>query len=287
MSDILEKGTRFIMYHARHLERAVFEYRIFNYSPEHVVQILKTYQNADGGFGHALEPDLRCPDSQPLFAEFALRTLYDCNLRDTELTTKACDFLAKHSNLESGIPTIFSASRCFPRAGHWENPANEQPSMDRLIGLVGLANWQHIEHPWLEKAVEAGVTYISSNKFDDAHTILNSFCLLESLAPEREVEHLFEKLGKDLSKARFFIADLPIEGYGLTPLDFAPRPDAYCRRLFSDQQIKNHLEHLVSTRQEDGGWEISWQPPGETAYWEWRSYLTLKALACLRAYDRI
>jgi hypothetical protein len=287
MSDILERGTRFIMLHARHLERAIFEYQIFNLFPDHITAILRTYQNADGGFGHALEPDLRCPDSQPLFVEFALRTLYNCGLRDADLTLKTIGFLEKHSDLEKGIPTIFSASRCFPRAVHWENFPNEQPSLDRLTSLVGLANWQNIQHPWLEQAVEVCLKFITTNDFEDAHTIINAFCLLESLATDRDVEHLFEKLKRDLIKANFFIPDVPIKGYGLTPLDFAPRPDSYCRKLFSNQQIKNHIENLVSAQQEDGGWEISWQPPGETAHWEWRSFRTVQALSTLRAYSRI
>ncbi len=112
---ILEKGTNFIWEYARHLERAIFEYRFFGGPPERIVEILRSYQNQDGGFGGGLEPDLRAPDSQPLFVEFALATLYACKLRDAEMAYKACNFLAQHADLERGIATIFPLHAIIPR----------------------------------------------------------------------------------------------------------------------------------------------------------------------------
>ncbi|TMV50678.1 hypothetical protein FE783_08270 [Paenibacillus mesophilus] len=115
---------------------------------------LKAYQNDDGGFGNAIEPDLRAPNSQPLYMEFALRVLYDCNIKDEELSQKACDYIAKHAVLKNGIPTIFSSSANYPRAEHWNNPLSAEPSFSRLTGLVGLLKWQGIKHLWLDKATE-------------------------------------------------------------------------------------------------------------------------------------
>jgi hypothetical protein len=286
MNRILEKGTEFIMRNARLLERSVFEHQIFNISPDRIIRVLRAYQNPDGGFGHALEPDLRCPDSQPLFVEFALRTLYEVNLRDEEIAKAACGFLRKFTNLNEGIPTIFPASRCFSRAVHWDNPTSELPSMERLCSLVGLLNWQKIDDDWLKEAVETCLKYISTNRNEDAHTIMNSFCLLESVENSRDVEHLFYKLKKELFTSQFFKLEVK-EGYGLTPLDFAPSPDAYCRKIFSDSQIDAHLNDLISSQSEDGGWQINWQPPSDLSKWEWRGFKTAHSLAILRAYSRI
>ena len=73
---MLIKGKDFIWNNARSLERAIFARRFCAGSGKRILEILRNDQNPDGGFGHALEPDLRAPDSQPLFVEFALRTLY-------------------------------------------------------------------------------------------------------------------------------------------------------------------------------------------------------------------
>jgi hypothetical protein len=284
---ILEKGANFIWEKARFLERAIFEYHFFGGSGERILEILRTYQNEDGGFGHALEPDLRAPDSQPLFTEFGLRTLYECNLRDTEMAYKVCDFLSQHADFERGIPTILPSSQNYPRAAHWDNQEAELPSFDRLTGLVGLANWQGVRHPWLQKAVEICVGSINTTKNTDAHTILTAFCLLESLLNRTTTEDLFGKLAKELLEADYFCADVPVKGYGLTPLAFALTPDSYCRRIFSDSQIEAHLDDLEFKQEDDGGWPIQWQPPGGIAKWEWRSQKTVSALFTLRAYGRI
>jgi hypothetical protein len=283
----LNKAIQFIWENARLLERVVFEYRFYNGPASRVIEVLRTYQNLDGGFGHALEPDLRAPDSHPLFVEFALHTLYECGLRDPDTTYRACDFLARHADLERGIPTLLPSSSQYPRAEHWYNPAAIQPSLDRLIGLVGLTHWQGVQHPWLIQAADACLEKVATLHYTDAHTIQTAFCLLESLAAERDVEPLYQKLSNELMTCNFFIAGTPVSGYGLTPLDFAPTPQAYCRRLFSQAQIEAHLADLASKQDEDGGWPIQWVPPGEAAKWEWRARKTLIVLSVMQAYGSL
>jgi hypothetical protein len=287
MEAAFEKGSRFIWENARLLERAIFEYFFLDGSPDRIRSILRLYQNKDGGFGHAIEPDLRTPFSQPVFVEFALRTLYDCQIRDEELANRACDFIARHADLEQGIAMSFPSAQDYPHAPHMGSPSAQQPSMDRLIGLVGLLNWQRSSHPWLKGAVETCLANIISYPFDDAHTILTSFCLIESVSPERPVKRIFEKLASDLHKAHFICWEVPVNTYGLTPLSFAPRPDSFCRKIFTDEQINAHLDDLLLRQQPDGGWPILWQPPSDMARQEWRAQWSLQALASLRAYGRI
>ena len=40
-----------------------------------VAEVLRGYVNPDGGFGSALEPDLRTSESQPIFVEVGLQAL--------------------------------------------------------------------------------------------------------------------------------------------------------------------------------------------------------------------
>lgn len=58
-----EKAAEFIWRNARLLERRIFEYTFQGGESHQVIHALKAYQNDDGGFGHAMEPDLRTPDS--------------------------------------------------------------------------------------------------------------------------------------------------------------------------------------------------------------------------------
>jgi hypothetical protein len=280
------KATQFIWDNARLLERAVFGYFYFDDPAIRVIEALKTYQNEDGGFGHALEPDLRARESQPLFVEFALSTLYFCGLRAPSLAEPACRFVAQHANLDKGIPTLLPSSQAYSRAFHWHSPQALQPSIDRLIGLVGLLNWQGLEQPWLEEAVQASVSKLRETKLTDAHTIQTVFRLVESLDKASSQEELFQKLAGDLQEADYYCAQAPTEDYCLTPLDFAPWPESFCSRLFSHAQLQGHLDELEARQQGDGGWSIAWEPPGEAAIWEWRAQRTVMALVTLKKYGR-
>lgn len=281
------KAADFIWTNGRLLERRILEYFFYNGSSGQILDALKAYQNMDGGFGNALEPDLRTPDSQPLFIEFGMRILYECHIRDSEIAYKACDFISSYADLNQGIPSIFTSSRNYPRAEHWNNPNSEQPSFNRLTGLVGLISWQGIQHPWLNGAIDTCLKDIASQSYEDSHTILNAFCLLESVAQTQEVEKLYQKLSDELFKANFFCYEAQSREYGLTPLDFSPTPTSYCRRIFSDEIIDDHLKELASQQTDDGGWQIQWEPPGEMARLEWRGYKTLKALITLKSYNYI
>ncbi|HSB65243.1 MAG TPA: hypothetical protein VLD65_01615 [Anaerolineales bacterium] len=287
MNIVMEKGTSFIWQNARMLDRAIFENYFLDGSPDRILSIMRLYQNPDGGFGHALEPDLRARESQPLFIEFALRTLYDCQLHDPEIAYRACDFIASHSDLTRGIPTLLPSSQSYPRAEHMLHAGWLEPAMDRLVGLVGMLNWQGVQHPWLPGAVDVCLQHLATTIYDDSHTILTAFCLVESVSKQRSDNQLFDKLSQDLLKANFFCLEVPIKSYGLTPLIFAPSPTSYCRKIFTDDQIEAHLDELLSQQQADGGWPIMWRPPSEMANCEWRAQKTVMALATLHAYGRI
>jgi len=159
--------------------------------------------------------------------------------------------------------------------------------MDRLVGLVGLANWQGIDHSWLDQVVDVCLDRVTSITYTDAHTILNAFCLLESVERERAVAPLYQKLTHDLLQAQYFSLDGPVTTYALTPLTFATTPDAYCRPLFSQNNIDAHLSELIARQLPDGGWPIQWRPPSRMARWEWRAHKTVFALRTLRAYGKI
>ncbi len=48
----------------------------------------------------------------------------------------------------------------------------------------------------------------------------------------------------------FFIENTPVRSYGLTPLHFAPRPDAALRKASRTWTIEAHLEDLLGRQEE-------------------------------------
>src|SRR5438270_277324 len=70
--DTLGRAQQFFRHHGRDVDRALFAYHFAGGAREEMLAVLGRYQNADGGFGHALEPDIAAPDSNPFATELAL-----------------------------------------------------------------------------------------------------------------------------------------------------------------------------------------------------------------------
>lgn len=73
----------------------------------------------------------------------------------------------------------------------------------------------------------------------------------------------------------------------MTPLHLAPRPDSPWRALFTEDAIEGHLDRLQRDQQPDGGWPLTWEPPGLASTLEWRGIETLRALRVFVAYGRL
>jgi hypothetical protein len=71
----LEKTREFIFRHGRLIERQLYEYFFRSGTVGACMAALRAYQNADGGFGNGIEPDLLCPGSSAIGAETAMGVL--------------------------------------------------------------------------------------------------------------------------------------------------------------------------------------------------------------------
>src|SRR3712207_6265951 len=70
-----QQAHEFLFTRARPLEQALYAYHFEQSAPEDVYGRLASFQNADGGFGHGLEPDHRVDASTPLATPVALQIL--------------------------------------------------------------------------------------------------------------------------------------------------------------------------------------------------------------------
>ena len=73
--EAFRRGRKFVMKRGRRLEQALFRQRFKGGSVNKVLEELREYQNKDGGFGRALEPDLRTPSSSALATGIGLRIM--------------------------------------------------------------------------------------------------------------------------------------------------------------------------------------------------------------------
>ncbi len=295
MSDAFAAADRFLLNQARLLERRLFGTCFLGQPPELVVRALLGYQNPDGGFGHALEPDTRCPASLPVYTEVALQALATAgasvsDAAGTTMARRACDFLASaaaNAGAGGGVPLAFDVIESFPRAAHWTDWAYE-PGLNPTAGLVGLLYQLGVEHPWRE----AGTAYCwqrleSDGLPGDAHALSEVLVFLEHVPDQERASPHAAAVAAHFPEVAMLNLDPDAPGYGLTPLDLAPEAGSRWRSLFAPELIDAHLDRLLRIQQEDGGWPITWDPPSEAAVCEWRGLVTLKALRTLTSYGRL
>lgn len=283
--NLFGRARDFIYTHARLLERLLFAVRFEGAPPDAVGRLVTAYQNPDGGLGHALEPDVRCPESQPLFVEVGLDAMREAGWRDREFALSLCSFLERVSDPTGLVPPILPSALNSPRAPHWTSMW--EPGINPTASICGLLHDQGVEHPWLARATERCCEILRQDPPAEAHGLLCAARLAEHLPDRKLAEEMIDRIGTVLPDANFFIPSAPVTTYGLTPLHFAPTPASPLRRLFTKEQIEGHLADLMARQEADGGWPISWEPPGEAARSEWRGKWTLEALSVLVAYGWI
>jgi hypothetical protein len=153
-SASLERAADFIWRNARLLERSMFAHAFEGEPADTVAAAVLAYRNADGGFGHAMEPDVRAPDSMPLHCEIALRALCDAKIRYASIANNVCDFLGTIADRDGHVPIVTAKISDYPRAAHWTDPSAGVDSPNPTASLAGLLIYQGLEHRWLSRATE-------------------------------------------------------------------------------------------------------------------------------------
>ena len=290
MDDAFTAGNEFLTKQARLLERRLFATCFLDAPATGVIDALRGYQNADGGFGHGLEPDKRCPASLPIDVEVALGAMSIAGTSDETMVRRACDFLARiadEADAGGAVPPAFPVIESFPRAAHWTEWTYE-PGVNPTAGLVGLLYKLGTEHPWLTRATEYCWDKLESGQvLGDVHTFSEALVFLEHVPDRERADRCAAELADRMAEVPGLKLAPDAEGYGLSPLHFAPTAQSRWRELFTTEQIDAHLDKLLKKQQPDGGWTIGWEPPSEASTLEWRGIVTLDALRTLTSYGRL
>jgi hypothetical protein len=290
MNNQYTAAREFILRQGRLLERRLFATCFEGAAAAGVIDALRGYRNDDGGFGHGLEPDKRCPASLPIDVEVALQALATAGAVDQALVVSACDYLAKVAagvSRGGAVPLAFPVIEAYPRAEHWTDWTYE-PALNPTAGLVGLLRRLRVDHAWVDEAAGWCWAQLAGAELPaDAHALREVLVFLEH-APERDrADEVAGKVREQLARASWFRLDPDASGYGLSPLSIAPAADSRWRVLFSDDVLDAHLDRLQRGQEPDGGWPISWEPPSAAARLEWRGAVTLDALRTLVSYGRL
>jgi hypothetical protein len=282
-----DSARRFIFANARLIDRAIYGHVHADLPAAHVRHTLLAYRNQDGGFGHALEPDLRTPVSQPLHTVTALELLREAGIRDAEIANGCCAFLSTVADSKCAVAPLLAGATDYPAAGHWHEPNMLEPGISWTFGLAAQLAWHGATHPWQHAAVAACRAAIATYRSNEVHALAYAARFACDVLDGGERTRALAAIRDGLDGAALFVAVPPVTTYGLTPLHFVPRSDSPMRVFFDTRSIERHLDDLLDSQMDDGGWPIRFQPPSEAAVLEWRGRCTLDALATLGAWGRL
>lgn len=290
MDAAFSAAERFVLGEARLLERRLFGALYSRQSPSGVVDALRAYQNDDGGFGHALEPDVRCPASLPLATEVALQVMAASGTAEQSMVLRACDYLAAtaaSAGAGGGVPLALPVIEGYARAEHMTD-WTYVPALNPTAGLAGLLLQLQVEHPWREEATAWCWAQLERDgAVTDAHTLSEVLVFLEHVPDRERAIARARDLAERFEDMAYLRIDPDAEGYGLSPLHLAPTPSSPWLDLFSPDVVEAHLDRLEAAQQADGGWPVTWSPPTQAAVTEWRGVVTVQAVRTLTAYGRV
>lgn len=287
MTDVLDAAADFVWRTGRLIDRHRFAHQFLGGDRAPVLAALAAYQNPDGGFGNALEPDLRGPASQPETLEVAFRVLDGVDAMDDPMVTAACDWLVGASTAEGGVPFVLPSALEHPRAPWWQTGQDPPASLVPTAAIAGLLHKHRVDHPWLAPATAWTWRAVDAIEQTSPYEVRSVLPFLEHVPDRERAEAAFRRVG-ELTLAQGLVAlDPAAEGEVHGPLEFAPGPDSMARRLFADEVIEAHLDHLLASQRPDGGWTVNFPAWTEAAGLEWRAWVTVHNLGVLRSYGRL
>lgn len=293
----LNRAEQFIWLTARVLEQRRFAHHFLAGSADAVETALTAYLNEDGGYGHALEPDLRGPVSQPLHTAHALNVLDSIGRCSGLRVERICRFLTDVSTKEGALPALLPSQRGYPAAPFIQLIDDPPAELLATGPVVGLLHRNAVWHAWLFRATDFCWAAVDALEHSHPYEIEAAVAFLDGAPDRARAEAAADRLGRLVREQRLAVldpeqrAEYPVAaGYAPGeqhfPYDYARTRDSLARRWFTDEELERSLDHLASEQQADGGWPLNWRQWAPGTALEGRPLVTLKALLTLRAHGR-
>lgn len=286
----LDRAREFVWRNARLLDRHRMEVLLTGSEEARILALtaLRAYQNPDGGFGNALEPDLRTPLSQPQPAEYALRTLDEIGRFDDDVVGRSATGWRPSPRRRVGSRSCF-----LPRSGTRTRHGGRPRTILRQTSTPPLASSD-------SSTSTASVTGGSLPPRTSAGEPLNrgrSRMSLTRSSPPSSSSNM-SRIGAE-PRPRWSIS-----GRGCWRKDtwrwirvpratctrrsiFARTPNAFAAPLFNAAAMDASLDVLSEAQRSDGGWSITWEAPTPAAELEWRGAVTVNLVRTLQSWDRL
>ncbi len=146
-NERIDLSKSYVFKHGRLLERQLFNHFFGNGAREACLKALFAYQNSDGGFGNALEPDLSCPESSAIGAETAMFVMGLVDHHETASIRDLVTWIKSNLNQDGYISHPPRGLPEYPHQRWWETADKE-----RILSLAGiLKHWGYDDDEFYAK----------------------------------------------------------------------------------------------------------------------------------------
>lgn len=283
MTIDLDAAIQYVYANARLLDRRRLERVLGGATAEAVIDALRPYQNLDGGFGHALEPDMRAPGSEPACTLFALETLVETGLTRHPMFDAAAAWLAAAAGPDGTLPQMMATGAGYPHAP-FIHPGGPTFLTFALAGVLWSTD---VRTAWLDVATAWCWQELETIEQPHTYTVVFALRFLDHVPDADRAIRVVERFRPLLQQDGSMPVPGGIEGEAVTPLTLSPQPGTRSRQLFTTAQIAADLDRLEREQFDDGGWDFGFLHWSDGQALDWRGSFTVSNLLHLHKHNRI
>ncbi len=303
-SEDFQRIRKFMYRNARPLDLFRWQYHFEHGTQESVIRALSAYQNADGGFGNALEADAWNPNSSPIQTGTAVNILLETGFstKNHPLPLGILQYLDSGADMQNDRwANVVPTNDDYPHAPWWHSgsQSTSHSEYNPTAFLAGFALLFAPKNSLLYKkclciAKELTETFLNAPELA-MHPLLCLEALLRFIRLANIQEAFeFEALEVELNRqaGRLILKDQNNwNGYACRPSEFIHSPLHPMYVEYRDL-VEKELDWLMDTRNDQGVWNITWGWDGyDKAFavsenW-WKADIVLRNLRFLKAFGRV
>jgi hypothetical protein len=289
----IHAGIQWIESNGREIDKATFA-EVRGGHGSDLIAALRPYANEDGGFGHALEPDVRLSGSSVLATTIGFQLLSACKAPASEpLVEGGMRYLdATYDADGRAWPIVPSDVDSAAHAPWWSYKGLDGQLINPRAEIIGyMYTWPGLFDADIRDDLMAELTKTLSTAGElEMHEVLVVDRLMNSGLPDDVRSALWEPYRR-LTLAAVNTDRAAWQKYQLSPLMIVKGPDHPLASDLADS-IEANLDFLVEQQENDGSWAPTWSWFGQypedwpTAERDIRSKVTADALSTLTRFGR-
>lgn len=286
--NVLRRARAFLRVNARLLERLRYAH-LFEGGPKApILDALRAYQNLDGGYGHALEPDLRGPESEPIPLWTALGVLDEIGEARGAPLAGMLRWLDSIEPAGGGTPFVLRAAGDSPHAPWWESGSKKSAgALNPTAGIAAYLYRNNVRSGWLDRNARWCWNRIEKMNKVDPYELRVVLAFLDAVPDRVRAEKSLGRLKSSIRASDAIRLDASDGDDGFGPLDLSPAPGTRSRTLWTDQEIRWNLDQIIASQTPAGGWTVGFPIWTPLTRFEWEGVQTVEMLKILRVNQRL